>query len=63
VEVVEHRAEYQLRLVGPAALEHRHAAQALQHLVETALVDERPLIAIAGQLGIDEARVQRPQLG
>ena len=56
-EIVEHRAEHELGLVGAAALEHRHAAEALQHLVEPALVAERALIAITGQPGIDQARV------
>jgi hypothetical protein len=35
----------------------------LQDLVEAALLAERSLVAIAGQPGIDEARVDRPQTG
>src|SRR5205823_3567129 len=36
-EVIEHRAEHQLRPLLPAALRHRDAGQALQYLVEAAL--------------------------
>src|SRR5205085_4152741 len=57
-EIIQHRAEHELRLVGPAALEHRHAGEALQHLVEATLLAERPLVAITGQPGINEARVE-----
>jgi hypothetical protein len=60
-EVVEHRAEHHLRPVGAAALEHRHAGEALQHLVEPALVAERSAVPVAGQAGIDEARIDRPK--
>src|SRR5205814_304799 len=60
-EVIQHRAQYEMRLVRPAALEHRHAAEALQYLVEAALVAERARVAIAGQPGIDEARVDLPE--
>ena len=57
-EIIQHRAEHELRLVEPAALEHRHAGEALQHLVEATLLAERPLVAVTGQPGINEARVE-----
>ncbi len=60
-EIIEHRAEHELRLVGSAALKHRHAAEALQHLVEATLFAERSVVAIPGQPGIDEARVDLPE--
>ena len=60
-EVVEYRAKHQLRPVGPAALEYRHAAQALQDLVEAALLAERSRVAVARQPGVDEARIDRSQ--
>ena len=60
-KVVEHRAKHQLRSVGPAALEHRHAAQALQDLVEAALLAEWPRVAIACQPGVYQARIDRTQ--
>src|SRR5205823_14061130 len=50
-------AEHELRLVRSAALEHRHAAQTLQYLIEASLLAERTRVAIAGQPGIDEARI------
>src|SRR5579884_3541691 len=60
-EIVEHRAEYELRRVGRAALEHGDAAEALQDLVEPALVAERSLVAITGNRAIDEARIDLAQ--
>src|SRR5262249_30493548 len=36
----------------------RHAGQTLQDLVETAFVAERPLVAVPGEPGIDEARIE-----
>src|SRR6476620_4904491 len=56
-EVVEYRAKHQLRSVGPAALEYRHAAQALQDLVETALLAEWARVAVTGQAGREKARL------
>src|SRR3954466_6183377 len=60
-EVVEYRAKHQLRCVGPAALEDRHAAQALQDLVEAALLAQWSRVAVARQPGVDEARIDRSQ--
>jgi hypothetical protein len=56
-EGVEHRAEHYLRPVGAAPLEHRHAGEVLQDLVEPALVAERLAVAVAGNACIDEARI------
>src|ERR1700761_6667869 len=61
-EVVEHRTKNQLRSVTSPALECRDASEALQHLVETALVAERPGVAVAAQTGIDQARIDCAQL-
>ena len=47
-EIIQHRAEHELRLVEPAALEHRHPSKGLQHLVEATLLAERSLVAITG---------------
>ena len=58
-EIVQHRTKHQLRRIGAAALEHRHPAQALQHLVEAALLAERPCIAIPRQPGVDQSRIDR----
>src|SRR5260370_27706349 len=58
-EIIEDRAQHHLRLVGPAALKDRHPAQALQDLVEAALLAQRSAIAVAGQPAIDEPRIDR----
>src|ERR1700733_9355692 len=60
-EVVEYRAKHQLRPVGAAALEDRHAAQALQDLVEASLLAERTRVAVARQPGVYQARIDRAQ--
>ena len=60
-EIIEDRAQHHLRLVGPAALKDRHSAEALQDLVEAALLAQRPDVAVAGQPAIDEPRIDRLQ--
>src|SRR5271156_1068516 len=58
-EIIEDRAQHHLRLVGPAALKNRHPAEALQDLVEAALLAQRSAVAVAGQPAIDQPRVDR----
>ena len=60
-EIVEHRPQHHLRLVGPTTLKHRHSAEALQDLIEAAFFAERPIVSIAGQPAINETRIDRPE--
>ena len=53
--------DVQARVRIAASLEHGHAAEALQHLIEAALVAERPCIAVAGEAGVNQARIDRAQ--
>src|SRR5215472_8649008 len=56
-EIIEHRAQYDLRPLGRGALKHCNPGKALPHLIKPALFTERPAIAVTRQSAIDEARV------